>query len=355
MPEDVSIEQMKPSDRDEVLAFLRKVYPDNPRQGNGEFWDWHFPDSPYANAGDLPLFIARVDGRLAGQAAALPVEFNVEGESVRAAWILDYIVDTDFRRRGIAKKLALALKDHYPYVFAVTTHKQHSTKLLSDIGWNVFTGIPRYQRILFPGNALREASRIAPVRGFANLIYSPLRRGFRTEEKVHCTNTFGSAFDRFWSKARDQWPCSITRNGSVLDWQFCRQPGKHFEIFGHLIDGELSGYAVMFFRREDQRGIIEKAAISDICYGPADPDRTIDSLLSACLDLAIKRRVGSVVTDVIDDRIAGGLRRAGFWRVNSDLLLSANVPEKRDVICDPANWFLTRADSDISIFEGPNL
>ena len=125
------IEQMKLSDKAAVLAFLLKAYPENPRQSDERFWNWHFPESPYCDPNDLPIWLAKPDdGRIAGQLASVPVEFNVGDETVPAIWILDIIVDPDFRRQGIAKKLALASMDFCPYVLGVNTPKQHAPKLL---------------------------------------------------------------------------------------------------------------------------------------------------------------------------------------------------------------------------------
>src|ERR1700741_3258754 len=104
MQNEIIIEQMKLSDKDNVLDFLRAAYSDNPRHSDPAFWDWHFPDSPFCDADDLPIWLAKSGGRIVGQLAAVPVEFNAGGEMVRAIWILDLIVDPEFRRMGIAKK-----------------------------------------------------------------------------------------------------------------------------------------------------------------------------------------------------------------------------------------------------------
>jgi GNAT superfamily N-acetyltransferase len=351
----VVIDQMKLSEKDEVLRFLQSVYPDNPRQSDPRFWDWHFPESPYCDPSDLPIWLARVDGRIAGQFASLPVEFNVSGETVRAIWILDMMVGADFRRRGIAKKLAYAAQDHCPFLLGVNTPKQHAAAMLQSVGWTVFTNIPRYQKILFPGNALREAARWKPVAKALNTAFAPVRTGYPTWPDVKRVESFDESFDVLWSKARGQWLCSVSRTSAFLDWQYCRQPGKKFEILTCTDGSSLRGYAVMFFRKPNEYGVIEKAAITDICYAPTDADETITMLLDEAVKLAIERQVGSVVTDAIDGRVERLLKHAGFWRVKSDLQLQANVPRHQDVVYDAANWYLTRGDSDISIFELPNV
>ncbi len=354
MPAAPLIEQMKLSDKNAVLAFLRHAYPDNPRQSDEQFWNWHFPESPYCDPDNLPIWLAKVDDRLAGQLASVPVEFNVAGETVPAIWILDLIVDPDYRRKGIAKNLALAALAFCPNVLGVNTSKQHSTELLAGLGWKIFTKVARYQKILFPGNAVRELARIDSLRSIANMIGAPLRRGSKDGD-LTIVDAFDSSFDDLWKRARGQWPCSVSRSSKILDWQFRRQPGKEFDILTYNLDGELRGYAVMFFRKPGPKGVIEKAAISDICYAPENADQTIDALLRGVLNLAVERRAGSVVTDSLDARLQNRLKRHGFWHVKSDMQLLANVPPDRETVYDPVNWYLTRGDSDISIFEAPNL
>lgn len=354
MHQDILIEQMKLSKREELLAFLSGAYADNPRHSDKEFWDWHFPESPYCDSEDLPIWIARSEGKIVGHLAATPVEFNVDGEVVRAIWILDLIIDPSFRRRGIAKRLALASKEFCPYVLGVNTSAQHSTELLAELGWKIFAKIPRYQRILFPGNAVKEIAGVKPLRGLANTVWSPLRPNAKQTAGVSRPASFDERFDDLWREARTQWPCSISRNAVMLDWQFRCQPGKEFEVLAFESDGKLLGYAVLFFRKADTNGVISKGAISDICYHPDNAAATVDALINGVLWRAIERRAGSLVTDAIDDLLEQQLRANGFRSVKSSLQLLANVPQRQDIVYDKRNWFLTRGDADISIFEDPN-
>ncbi|HVF30765.1 MAG TPA: GNAT family N-acetyltransferase [Pyrinomonadaceae bacterium] len=349
------IEQFKPSDKPNLLAFLSKAYPDNPRQSDEAFWNWHFPGSPYWNTDDPPFWLAKVDGQIAGQLGAVPVELNVAGVAQQAIWILDLIVDPDFRRRGIAKKLALASMDHCPFVLGVNTPKQHAPKMLVGLGWTIFAKIPRYQKILFPGNASRDIAKFKAVASAVNAAFAPIRTGYPTWPNVKRVESFDRSFDELWAEARGQWKCSVSRSSQMLDWQFCRQPGKKFEILACEENGRLRGYVVMFFRKPNQYGVIEKVAITDICYAPEAADETITMLLDEAAKLAIERKVGSIVTDAIDERVERLLKHAGFWKVKSDLQLLAKVPEDQQIVYNAENWYLTRADSDISIFEAPNM
>ncbi|MBK6749513.1 MAG: GNAT family N-acetyltransferase [Acidobacteria bacterium] len=142
MENEVRIEQMTLSERDKVLSFLHTAYSDNPRHSEPDFWDWHFQKLPLSSPENLPVWLAKSGERIAGQLAAIPVELNVRGETRPAIWILDLIIDPEFRRRGIAQRLAQAALEFCPFVLGINTVEQHSTGLLVKQGFKMVTAIP---------------------------------------------------------------------------------------------------------------------------------------------------------------------------------------------------------------------
>lgn len=357
MGEEIIIERMRISERPQVLDFLSRAYPDNPRQSDPRFWNWHFTGLPNVDPQLLPVWLAKSGDRIAGQLGALPVELNIGNRSVKAFWLLDMVVDEDFRRRGIAKKLALAAERDSPYLLGVNTDQQHAPKLLQSLGWVKVGKIPRYHKILFPGNAIKGFAGIP--KSVVNSLAFPLRRtsakGLFDSGKIRRIEHYDSAFDDLWQRGRKQNACSVTRNAATLEWQFSRQPGKQFETLGCYSNDRLCGYAVLFFRKPGRTGSIEKGAVSDIFYEPENGRETVDVLIKGAFEVAIERRAGGLVVDAMDPLLEERFRRFGFWKVNSQLQLMAKSPDNQEMIYDPKNWFLTRGDSDISIFEDYNI
>ncbi len=355
MQDKVTIEQMQLSDRESVLSFLGTAYLDNPRQSDPDFWDWHFQLPPLAQNNNLPVWLAKSGERIAGQLAAIPVELNVNGHTRPAIWILDLIVDPDFRRMGIAQKLVQAAEKYCPYILGVNTNEQHAPALLQKLGFVIVTKIPRFHKLLFPGEAIRDITKLGPLRPVANLLFAPFRIGLTNDLCVRTVAEFHESFDELWSMAKKRFPCSVSRSAAMLKWQFKQQPNKQYEILGYFENNKLLGYAVLFFRKPNKYGAVEKAAISDICYGPHDSTKVVDALLRASLKLAVERRAGGLVTDALDPLLQERLKYFGFWPVKSGLQLMVKAPENQDLLYDGSKWFLTRGDSDISIFEDPNL
>ena len=359
MPADVQIRQFVLSDREALLAFLRIAYPDDPRKSEPAYWHWHYLENPQTETHNVPLWVVTRGAEIVGQVATIPVRLKVGAEETLAIWILDFIVHEDYRGQGLGKRLMGEARKFCPTMIALGIN-EGSTAVLLKTGWKAMGGVRRYQRLLFPGNDLQQASRFAPLRGFVNLCYSPFRprlsgmtEGSLTLREV---TEFDASFDEFWKEASQQWPCAVVRDARNLNWQFSRQPGKKFDVLGLYEQKRLVGYAVLFFRKTGVAPAPAKASIADLCYTENGATAIIDELLRAALRLAIKRRAGSLVTDVHDVRVEERLRHFGFWHIKNSPQFMAHATDGRErLMYDPANWFLTRGDSDVSIFEHPNL
>jgi hypothetical protein len=237
---------------------------------------------------------------------------------------------------------------------------EQSGAVLRSLKWVALGGVHRYHRLLYPGDAFAEISRFEPLRRLVNLCYAPFRpRPARTspagDRVIRAITKFDADFEDLWRRAGAQWPCAVVRSPGYLDWQFARQPGKKFDVLGLYESDQLVGYVVLFFRKDERSRVSPKVSISDICYDAGGSPQVIDELLQAALRLALERRAGSLVTDVHDPLVESRLQRLGFWRIKNAPQFMASPSEHNDLIWAEGNWFLTRGDSDVSIFEEPNL
>lgn len=359
MPAAVQIKQFELSEQEALLAFLREAYRDDPRKSDPEVWKWHYLENPYTALDDIPLWIVKNGERVVGQAATILVELKVDDEVRRAVWILDFILLPQYRGQKLGKRLLQLARQTYPTMLALG-YNEMSGNVLTSLEWVRMGMIDRYQRLLFPGYGLKEVALIAPLRGLFNLGYAPFRPSLsqtipNPKFDVREVGDFDSAFDGLWQRASKNFPCAIERRSAFLNWQFRRQPGKRFEVLGVYEGKRLVGYAVLFFRKPEHAKAPAKAAITDICYDPENGAEIIDELLKTALRRSVERRAGSLVTDVRDPLLVKRLRLFGFFRIKRAPPFMVYSPDKRELMYEPANWFLTRADSDVSIFEGPNL
>lgn len=359
MPAEVQIKQFELSEQEALLTFLREAYLHDPRKSDPEVWKWHYLENPYTALEDIPLWIVKDGERVVGQAATILVELRVDHEVRKAVWILDFILLPEYRGQKLGKRLLQLARQTYPTMLALG-YNEMSGNVLTSLEWVRMGMIGRYQRLLFPGYGLKEVAAIAPLRGLINLGYAPFRpsRGETVPSpkfNIREIGDFDSAFDELWRRASPNFPCAVERCSAFLNWQFRRQPGKTFEVLGVYQGNRLVGYAVLFFRKPEHANAPPKAAITDICYDPENGTEIVHELLKAALRRSVEKRAGSLVTDVRDQLLVERLRSFGFFRIKQAPPFMVYSPDKRELMYEPGNWFLTRADSDVSIFEGPNL
>lgn len=359
MPSDVQIKQFQLSDQYDLLSFLRQSYPSEPRRSDPVFWKWHFLENPCVGLDDIPLWLAKAGDKVVGQMATIPFKLKFGKDEAVALWSIDFVVLADYRGRGLGKRLVQAAQDTRWRQMMELGHNEQSGAVFRSLKWKGLGNINRYHKLLFPGDAMREISRIAPARHIVNLIYAPFRPNVPAQSSVvnslRSVSQFDSSFDELWRESNIQWSCAAVRNSSFLEWQYRKQPGKTFDVLGYFDRDHLLGYVVLFFRKPDSGGAVSKAAITDICYSATKPDEVIDALLQGALRLAIDRRAGGLVIDILDSRIEQRLRKFGFWRIRKSPPFMVKTVERQELLYERGNWFLTRGDADISIFEEPNL
>ncbi|MGI8494771.1 MAG: GNAT family N-acetyltransferase [Pyrinomonadaceae bacterium] len=360
MPNSIEIKQFKLSEKRELLFFLKCAYTDNPRQADEKFWDWHFLESPFAEPDNMPVWVAKDGAKIVGQLAAIPVKLKVGETQKSAIWILDFIVDENYRGKGIGKNLVGASEEFCPLGLGVNTSEQHAPALLQKLGWKIVGKISRYNKLLFPGEALREVSQIKPLRSILNAAFFPFRPKDKFDfsnpnSNVRLVENIDFSFDELWLESKMNWSCGVARTSKILNWQYRRQPGKKFDILGYFQNEKLLGYAVLFFRKKNKYGAISKASLTDIFYHSENSVEIVDELLRGAIRFAAQRRAGTLVTDVIDSLIQKRLTKFGFRRTKNPLQLMVKSPDNQELLYNPENWFLTRGDSDTSIFEHPNL
>jgi GNAT superfamily N-acetyltransferase len=365
--EDVQVEQFRMEKSEGLLRFLRVAYAGEARKSEPAYWKWHYLENPNTTTDDLPVWVAVAGEEIVGQLATIPVPIKVGGETRPAIWILDFIVREDFRGKGLGKRLVMAARARYPTTITLGINRQ-SAGLFQSMGWVEMGWIHRYQKLLYAGNGLKGAARIAPVRGLLNLMSRPMRREGRRALRlgrytVGTIGAFGAEFDELWERASGPRACAARRDARTLRWQFQQQPGKRFETVGLYDQERLVGYVVLFFRKglasaEANAGTVAgpaKAAISDFFYEREHGGEIVDALIEVALARAIELRAGSLVTDVLDGLAEQRLKKHGFWRIRKSPQFMACAEEAKEIIYDPQNWFLTRGDSDVSIIEEPNL
>jgi hypothetical protein len=293
--------------------------------------------------------------------ATIPVSLKFFDETRRALWAVNLIVLPEYRGHKLAKRLIQLAHETYCTTMIGLGYNEQSAPVLRSHKWVPLGSINRYHRQLFPGHSEKQLARFAPARHLVNLVFAPFRPSRADllpdpNGELREVSSFDSSFDELWEEASAQWNCAVIRSSRFLEWQFMRQPGKKYQALGYYQGERLLGYVVIFMRKSGiGSGAPPKMAVSDLCYSPHNKEQVIDGLLKAALALALEKRAGGLVIDVLDPHVERRVERLGFWRIRNSPGFIAKSVDRQDLFYERSNWFLTRGDSDVSIFEQPNL
>lgn len=354
---DFEILQLQREQLDQLPGLLRAVYRGEKRKADLAYLRWFYEQNPNVGVDALPIWVLKGNGQIIGQLGTIPVQLKVGAAYTKAIWILEFVILPEFRGQGLGKKLVLAAGEKYRTMITLGINEA-STRVFTSLGWKPMGRIHRYHRLLFAGSSAGISSKRSLLREGLNRISFPLRASLKGEDPkytITCDRVFDPELDELWDRASVQWCVAARRGHKFLEWQFLHQPRKLFDCIRVYERGHLAGYAVLFFRAGRNGGPPPKAAISDLVYDSRNQDEVIDALLNAALQLAVERKAGGVVTDVLDGRTEARLKKLKFWRIKNSPPFMATSSEFPDEICDPAKWYLTRADADVSIFEEPNV
>lgn len=342
------------ADEPSILAFLRRVHGEETRLADAGLWRWHFAAAPLRTE-SLAYWIAYDEGAIAGVLGATDVELSTPAGRRRAIWILDLVIDPGLRRRGVARSLIDASRSYCPIVLGINTARQRSTELLASMGFVIPGTLSRYGRIILPGESVAEAARYAPIRSTANALGRLFGSIPPMPASIAPAGVIDGRFDELAAKRSEAKRFECIRSARSLEWQFVDQPAKNYEILVSLDNEQIRGYIVLYFRRPNRFGAIEKASISDISYAGPNESAVVDDLLAAALRTAADRRAGRLSIDVSDQLVEQRLAKFGFRGSAAVLQFLVWTTEPLHGIEDLGNWFLTRADSDTNILEPTNM
>lgn len=334
-----------------LRAFQRVNFGNLARQLEPERFRWLFLENPATPSEGPELWVCEKAGRIVGQQAGVAVRLSVHGAEVRASWAIDLMVEPEWRLKGVGPALTETFVETVPVAIGVGI-TDSAYKAIVRAGWIDLGTVPTFVRPLDPGRVLAWRTRGRRTwRGrLAGLLSAPARAsafldGVRvrlTGYRLQAIPRFDDRVDRIWQAVRGEHEVLVTRDLRALRWRFDEGPDRErYERFYLLRGLECVGYVVL--RRGELLGSEVVFVIDLLC-----PRRHLGAMASLLAARAAATSAAAVVLDLLEARAGPILRRHGFLRVQraSQRRFLAQTREHRELLSDPARWFVTRADSD---------
>ena len=130
-------------EQSQLLEFYKKVYFDRHKSLINN-WRWWYR-SGYSQYETLILSLEK---KVVGQAGLQPVNLDVNGEKILAAWFLDFAILPEFRGKGFGKILTKKLMETCPHLITFCNNK--TLGLVRKLGWQDNSSISRLARPINP-------------------------------------------------------------------------------------------------------------------------------------------------------------------------------------------------------------
>jgi GNAT superfamily N-acetyltransferase len=333
----------------EMFRLYEQVFGAEATERSRRRWSWQYEKNPLLAGSGPVIWMAREEGRLLGQMAAMRVRLWFGGREVQASWGNDYFVRVDAQGRGLGALLSNAWSDHEDVALALGLTPS-SYPLFKKLGFVDVGPVPLYQKVMDASAVARR--RLGPLLGAAAGpgLRAALRLRFgrpprpAADVAVRPAAGFSDEYDALWERARASYAMCVRRDAAYLRWKYLECPHRRYDLLEARRGGELVGYAVS--RLDDYRGT-RLGWIVDVFTDTRD-EAARGAMVHALLASFRARGVVRAQAYSLNAALAGTLRRHGFFPAASAVQFCVkSAVDPQGAFADAGGWNLMFGDGDL--------
>lgn len=316
-------------------------------------WHWQYFENPFCSPCGISAWVYKIDGKVIGHIGTIPVQLNAGARKINAAWAVDFMTLSQYRRKGIGRALVDETNKHFDILMAIGITEM-SFRLFMKMGWRLLGNIPYYMMVWECKGLLKRKFGDVFILNLVSTPINLLLKGFnyfkRLTSKTKVTevrriDSFDKEPEEFFEEITRNYKILVPRSKSYLSWKYDRQPYMDY-VKLKAIDGNKScGYSVIRCIKCDSAP--PEGLIVDIIAQP-DDITSIKSLVLASFEYFMKEGCPLVRCYASHKGIQKTLLSCGMIRRKSKMrfLVSKDI-DGLDKHYDLANWHITSGDCDI--------
>jgi len=248
MSAEFSIVRLEDADIDLLFDFRKRVMPENTKQGDRRRWQWLYRQNP-ATGGELPVWVIRTPGRIAGAISAVPVPMRLDGERVRAFFGTDYFVEEGFQ--GLPALRLLKTLQAHPPIHIGANLSESAARLFAKMGYaDLGEALYAASASVHRGDS---AGTIEPLKRLALSASRSLARigWFDTE----ITWKLPEGYDALWKQVCLSSPMGLEKDATYLRWRYEECPSTDYRFVAFRRHSRLRGLGIVYIdsRTDDHR------------------------------------------------------------------------------------------------------
>ena len=268
----IEIRRAKSEDWPQIELFILSTYGATGSHKGKVRWHWQFEINPFRPVSDSgpTVWIALSGDKVVGQIAVQDAACRVEGRQIEAAWIVDVMIEPEFRGRGLGHLLHSQIMRERSCL--VTLTMAEATRRIAERAGCLRLGPT--QQYLCPRNITMRTVRrylmgkeiVRPdlaltLRLFSNSLVGPAaiavasRIGVKLKRLLK-RRLVGPSFhfveverfplevDKLWQKASGAFVAIFVRSVEFLNWRFSDCPDLQYRRFIMYSGTEMIGYII---------------------------------------------------------------------------------------------------------------
>ena len=229
----------------ELMSFVAHNYGDDYiLSRDPEFMRWQYGDAD----GSWRFKIAEVEGKIVGILGYIETTFCMVGESVRAGWACNWMIDDNYRDFGLGAFLLSEMMGDVDVSLSSGIKPNLPLRTMTGLGWRDCAYLPRLIAILDS----EELSRFTCAPLPDDVLGEPPSR-LQASSKVGRVVRFGSDVDALWMEVVGANGAGNARTAEYLNRRYAEHPRFEYRLFEGRRHGQLNAIAV--YRIEIPRGL----------------------------------------------------------------------------------------------------
>jgi hypothetical protein len=340
----------------DIFAFQREAFPHRRVDWIEPRWRWMFQSSAARLGVEPMVWVYRSNAGVMAHQGAIAVKLRTPlGEQV-TGWFVETMALARVRGRAIGPMVVAKALQDLPFNLSLGQTEQ-MRELQYRLGWK---RVAPLQTLTFVLNGRAVVDGKVPAWGapFAamalnfrqRLRYWSGRRSPRAALQLREISRFTQAHDRLWQRVEQRFTVAVVRDASYLNWKYVDQPGQSFVRLELSDESGVRALAIVSISEPDATYRYRRAWLNDIVV-PPDEEDVVGATFEAVRQTSLRLGADLIVFDIISEALVKRALAFGFTvREPSRVLLIAPGDPPTDVgrlALNPANWLVTRGDSDI--------
>jgi len=358
MKQEWFVREYRESDKQGIFDLRNAVYgePFDERE-----WEWKFEKGPFKPA---QILVAESDNAIVGirPTILLPVK---SGKEVSIAGLnVDVMTHPEFRGRGIFSTLvqeSFKLLNEQGINFAFTFPNENSYPgYVRKLQWLHVCSLLLLAKPLNINNIVKKYIKNPSLQKPTALLMRSINSTLLSERlssanglQINRIYSFDDHFDELWRKASSQFNLVVVRDKKYLNWRYIDRPGQEYTIFSAQRGKDLVGYIIL--KSNVEMFDLMLGLIIDMLT--SEDNHVADLLISQAIEYFREQKVDAIGCVMLKHvPYYKALKKAGFISIPKLLshkefyfMVCLNSTEiLSELVKNPANWFLTWGDYDIT-------